>query len=85
MATLSPGEMDEILRPLLNLSEDHQSSSLTNGNRLPTLASSEDCSEASSITSSSSSMSVCHLVSQIAIDMSSKVNNIHSANATPVS
>ncbi|KAM7538580.1 hypothetical protein Aperf_G00000049734 [Anoplocephala perfoliata] len=88
MATLSPGEMDEILRPLLNLSEDHPLSSLTNGNRLPTLASSEDCSEASSLSSSSSSMSVRHLVSQIAIDTSSKVNNMPSANgsaATPAS
>lgn len=94
MATLSPGEMDEILRPLLNLSDDfHSSTSLmSNGNskslvnangngknglRLPTLASSEDCSETSS---TSSSMSVCQLVSQIAIDHSSKVNNVPKVN-----
>ncbi|KAM3183554.1 hypothetical protein ACTXT7_010116 [Hymenolepis weldensis] len=93
MATLSPGEMDEILRPLLNLPEDFHSTSSSsgngkstpngngmNGNRLPTLASSEDCSETSSLTSSSSVISVCQLVSQIAIDLSSKVSNTPKVN-----
>ncbi|VDN96873.1 unnamed protein product [Rodentolepis nana] len=88
MATLSPGEMDEILRPLLNLGEGFHSHFSSNGNggstqngrRLPTLASSEDCSGTSSPASSPSTMSVCQLVSEIAIDHSSKVNNTPKAN-----
>nr|CUU99549.1 hypothetical transcript [Hymenolepis microstoma] len=88
MATLSPGEMDEILRPLLNLGEDFHSNFSSNGNggstlngqQLPTLASSEDCSGTSSLASSPSTMSVCQLVSEIAIDHSSKVNNTPKAN-----
>ncbi|VDL60752.1 unnamed protein product [Hymenolepis diminuta] len=54
-----------------------------NGNRLPTLASSEDCSETSSLTSSSSVISVCQLVSQIAIDLSSKAPSRKSHRPPP--
>lgn len=83
MATLSPGEVDEILRPLLTLTEDHNHYNApcatgkvtvlneeANDNRIPTLASSEDCSDASSSTSCASPMSACQLVSRISIDPS---------------
>ncbi|VDK37950.1 unnamed protein product [Taenia asiatica] len=88
MATLSPGEVDEILRPLLTLTEDHNHHNVSctsgkatvlneeaNDNRMPTLASSEDCSDASSSTSCASPMSACQLVSRIAIDSSSSKNS----------
>ncbi|KAH9279207.1 Pleckstrin homology domain-containing family G member 1 [Echinococcus granulosus] len=88
MATLSPGEVDEILRPLLTLTEDHShhigpcasgKAMTLNGeaddNRMPTLASSEDCSGASSSTSCASPMSVCQLVSRIGIDSSTNNTN----------
>ncbi|VDM34182.1 unnamed protein product [Hydatigera taeniaeformis] len=89
MATLSPGEVDEILRPLLTLTEDQNHHSgpwasgkagvlneETNDNRVPTLASSEDCSDASSSTSCTSPMSACQLVSRIAIDSISDGTNV---------
>ena len=86
MATLSPDEMDEILRPLLTLSEDDRQKNSGKEGRLPTLASSEDCSDdgVSSTSSSSSALSVCQLVSQIAID-SSKANGNKGRITTPVS
>ncbi|KAL5105158.1 Pleckstrin homology domain-containing family G member 1 [Taenia crassiceps] len=81
MATLSPGEMDEILRPLLTLTEDHnhhnepcaagKATILNKGvsdNQMPTLASSGDCSDASSSTSCASPLSTCQLVSRITIN-----------------
>ncbi|VDD74587.1 unnamed protein product [Mesocestoides corti] len=74
MATLSPSDLDEILRPLVTLSEERVVSS--NGNAGSTRSANgngvaaEASASVGSGDESSDSMSVCNLVSRIAIDTS---------------